>query len=174
VTLGEEKKGLRHRYGRRFHWSGWRTWRASNCTKCIRARPHFDRPDYIVFDLDPPEEFKFAQVAELALESKTSRKFRLHAFCQDDGRKACTYWRRSNRSEDFQKHLKRRKAVAQPFVDSHASSLTLQIKKEHRKGRVLLDIYRNRQSQTIVAAYSVRGLPAHPFPPVAVGRIEFA
>jgi len=32
--------------------------------------PHFDRPDYIVFDLDPPEEIKFAQVAELALEFK--------------------------------------------------------------------------------------------------------
>src|SRR5205809_2246968 len=40
--------------------------------------------------------------------------------------------------------------------------MTLQIKKEHRKGRVLLDIYRNRQSQTIVAAYSVRGLPGAP------------
>src|SRR5256885_11417662 len=32
--------------------------------------PHLDRPDSIVFDLDPPEEFKFAQVAELALEFK--------------------------------------------------------------------------------------------------------
>src|SRR5262249_39596906 len=51
---------------------------------------------------------------------------------------------------------------AQPFVDSHASALTLQIKKEHRKGRVLLDVYRNRPSQTIVAAYSVRGLPGAP------------
>src|ERR1051325_8399932 len=26
--------------------------------------PHFDKPDYIVYDLAPPEEFKFAQVAE--------------------------------------------------------------------------------------------------------------
>ncbi len=41
-------------------------------------------------------------------------------------------------------------------------SLTLQIKKDYRKGKVLLDIYRNRQSQTIVAAYSVRGLPGAP------------
>jgi DNA ligase D-like protein (predicted ligase)/DNA ligase D-like protein (predicted 3'-phosphoesterase) len=54
------------------------------------------------------------------------------------------------------------KAVAQPFVDSHPSVLTLQIKKEHRQGKALLDIFRNRQSQTIVAAYSVRGLPGAP------------
>jgi DNA ligase D-like protein (predicted ligase)/DNA ligase D-like protein (predicted 3'-phosphoesterase) len=40
--------------------------------------------------------------------------------------------------------------------------MTLQIKKEHRGGKVLLDIYRNRQSQTIVCAYSLRGLPGAP------------
>jgi len=36
------------------------------------------------------------------------------------------------------------------------------VKKEMRKGRVLIDIYRNRAHQTIVAAYSVRGLPGAP------------
>ena len=54
------------------------------------------------------------------------------------------------------------KAVAQPFVSSHGSTLTLQIKKDLAVGKVLLDIYRNRPSQTIVAAYSVRGLPGAP------------
>src|SRR5205807_6877529 len=38
----------------------------------------------------------------------------------------------------------------------------LQIKKDSRGGKVLLDIYRNRQSQTIIAAYSARGLPGAP------------
>src|SRR5262245_55580202 len=28
--------------------------------------PHFDKPDYIVYDFDPPENFTFNQVAELA------------------------------------------------------------------------------------------------------------
>src|SRR3989442_15480461 len=40
--------------------------------------------------------------------------------------------------------------------------MTLQMKKAHRKGKLVLDIFRNRQSQTIVAAYSVRGLPGAP------------
>src|SRR5438874_4377967 len=63
---------------------------------------------------------------------------------------------------DFHQAFEAAKALAEPFVSSHNSALTLQIKKEHRKGRVLLDIYRNRQSQTIVAAYSVRGLAGAP------------
>src|SRR5205085_2323234 len=45
---------------------------------------------------------------------------------------------------------------------ARGSSLTLQIKKEHRKGKVLLDIYRNRSSQTIISAYSARGRPGAP------------
>src|SRR5262249_17457329 len=63
---------------------------------------------------------------------------------------------------DFQTAFEAAKAVGQPFVDSHPSTLTLQIKKDYRKGKVLLDIYRNRQSQTIIAAYSLRGLLGAP------------
>src|SRR4029077_16230376 len=60
---------------------------------------------------------------------------------------------------DFRTTFETAKAIAQPFVDARGALLTLQIKKDYRKGKVLLDIYRNRQSQTIVSAYSVRGLP---------------
>src|SRR6266567_4634377 len=99
--------------------------------------PHFDKPDYIVYDLDPPEDFKFAQVAELALEFKEHlESFGYTPFVKTTGRKGL--------------HLL---APIEPKWE---------IQKEHRKGRVLLDIYRNRQSQTIVAAYSVRGLPGAP------------
>ncbi|HWB59863.1 MAG TPA: non-homologous end-joining DNA ligase, partial [Chthoniobacteraceae bacterium] len=40
--------------------------------------------------------------------------------------------------------------------------LTLHIAKELRHGKMLLDIYRNRTSQTIVAAYSLRGINGAP------------
>src|SRR5207247_6835722 len=63
---------------------------------------------------------------------------------------------------EFGRAFEAAKAVAQPFVDSHVSLMTLQIKKDQRRGKVLLDIYRNRPSQTIVSAYSVRGLPGAP------------
>src|SRR5437867_8783485 len=125
--------------------------------------PHFDKPDYIVYDFDPPENFKFPNVAELALKFKKHlESFGYHPFVKTTGRKGLHLLTPIEPKWDFHKTFEAAKAVAQPFVDAHASSLTLQIKKEYRKGKVLLDIYRNRQSQTIVAAYSVRGLPGAP------------
>src|SRR5256885_11616882 len=125
--------------------------------------PHFEKPDYIVYDFDPPENFAFHNVAELATEFKEHLEgFGYHAFLKTTGRKGLHVLTPIEPNWDFAQAFEVAKALAQPFVDSHSSSLTLQIKKEHRKGKVLLDIYRNRQSQTIVAAYSVRALPAAP------------
>lgn len=125
--------------------------------------PHFDRPDYIAYDFDPPEDFGFPNVAELALKFKTHlESFGYHPFVKTTGRKGLHVVTPIEPKWDFQKSFEAAKAVAQPFVDAHGSTMTLQIKKEHRKGKVLLDIYRNRPSQTIVSAYSVRGLPGAP------------
>jgi DNA ligase D-like protein (predicted ligase)/DNA ligase D-like protein (predicted polymerase)/DNA ligase D-like protein (predicted 3'-phosphoesterase) len=125
--------------------------------------PHFDKPDYIVYDFDPPESFKFPQVAELALEFKDHLEaYGYHPFVKTTGRKGLHVVTPIEPKWGFQQAFETAKILAQPFVDSHPAVLTLQIKKEHRKGKVLLDIYRNRQSQTIVSAYSVRGLPGAP------------
>jgi DNA ligase D-like protein (predicted ligase)/DNA ligase D-like protein (predicted polymerase)/DNA ligase D-like protein (predicted 3'-phosphoesterase) len=125
--------------------------------------PHFDKPDYIVYDLDPPENYRFQDVAQLALEFKEHvESFGYHVFVKTTGRKGLHVVTPIEPNWDFQTVFEAAKAVAQPFVDSHPSALTLQIKKDYRKGKVLLDIYRNRPSQTIVAAYSLRGLPGAP------------
>src|SRR6266850_3332030 len=125
--------------------------------------PHFDKPDYIVYDFDPPENFKFSNVAELALEFKEHlESFGYHPFVKTTGRKGLHVATPIEPKWEFHKAFEAAKAVAQPFVDAHGSAMTLQIKKDSRNGKVLLDIYRNRPSQTIVAAYSVRGLPGAP------------
>jgi DNA ligase D-like protein (predicted ligase)/DNA ligase D-like protein (predicted polymerase)/DNA ligase D-like protein (predicted 3'-phosphoesterase) len=121
--------------------------------------PHFDKPDYIVYDFDPPETVTFPHVAELAAKFKEHlESFGYQPFLKTTGRKGLHVVTPIEPKWDFQKAFDAAKALAQPFVDSNAA-LTLQIRKEARKGKVLLDIYRNRQSQTIIAAYSVRGLP---------------
>src|SRR5687768_8441304 len=125
--------------------------------------PHFDAPDYIVYDFDPPEGYAFPRVAELALEFKEHLEtLGYHPFVKTTGRKGLHVLTPIEPKWSFAETFEVAKAVAQPFVESHGSVLTLQIKKEHRGGKVLLDIYRNRSSQTIVAAYSVRGLPGAP------------
>src|SRR5688572_21792048 len=125
--------------------------------------PHFDKSDYIAYDFDPPEGFKFPDVAALALEFKDHLEgFGYHPFVKTTGRKGLHVLTPIEPKWGFHEAFEAAKAVAEPFVNSHSSVLTLQIKKDYRKGKVLLDIYRNRQSQTIVAAYSVRGLPGAP------------
>ena len=125
--------------------------------------PHFETPDYVVYDFDPPEGYAFARVAELALEFKEHLEtLGYHPFVKTTGRKGLHVLTPIEPKWSFQEAFEAAKTVAQPFVEAHNSALTLQIKKEHRGGKVLLDIYRNRQSQSIVAAYSVRGLPGAP------------
>ena len=125
--------------------------------------PHFDKPDYIVYDFDPPETFKFHDVAELALEYKERLEgFGYHAFVKTTGRKGLHILTPIEPKWGFDQAFETAKAIAQPFVEKHGSSVTLMIKKEFRKNKLLLDVYRNRQSQTIIAAYSVRGLPGAP------------
>ena len=125
--------------------------------------PRFDKPDYIAYDFDPPETFKFHDVAELAVSFRDHLEtFGYRSFVKTTGRKGLHVLTPIEPKWTFHEAFEAAKAVAQPFVEANGTALTLQIKKEQRKGKVLLDIYRNRQSQTIVAAYSVRGLPGAP------------
>jgi bifunctional non-homologous end joining protein LigD len=162
VTLGEEKKD--YVIATEEASLAWLANLACIELHQIHSRaPDFEKPDYIVYDLDPPENFKFPQVAELALRFKQHLEgFGYHPFVKTTGRKGLHILVPIEPKWEFGKAFEAAKAVAQPFVDANSSSLTLQIKKDYRKGKVLLDIYRNRQSQTIVAAYSVRGLPGAP------------
>jgi DNA ligase D-like protein (predicted ligase)/DNA ligase D-like protein (predicted polymerase)/DNA ligase D-like protein (predicted 3'-phosphoesterase) len=162
VTLGEEKKNYPIATE-----EASLVWLAN--LACIELHqmhsraPHFDKPDYIVYDFDPPEGFSFPDVAGLALEFKEHLEGSgYHPFVKTTGRKGLHVLAPIEPRWEFHTAFEAARAVAEPFVNSHSTALTLQIKKEHRKGKVLLDVYRNRQSQTIVAAYSVRGLPGAP------------
>jgi bifunctional non-homologous end joining protein LigD len=125
--------------------------------------PHFDKPDYVAYDFDPPDTVAFTEVAALALEFKEHlENFGYYPFVKTTGRKGLHVITPIEPKWTFEKSFEAAKAVAQPFVEARGSKLTLHIKKEMRKGKILLDIYRNRPSQTIVAAYSARGLPGGP------------
>src|SRR5712692_6620139 len=120
--------------------------------------PRFDKPDYIAFDFDPPEKFPFRHVAELALEFREHlESFGYHAFVKTTGRKGLHILTPIEPRWSFDEVFEAAKSIAQPFVDKRSSVTTLHMKKEYRKGRVLVDIYRNRTFQTIVSPYSVRG-----------------
>lgn len=121
-------------------------------------RPRFDNPDYMVFDLDPPEGYDFQKVVPIALELKQSiETFGYTAFAKTTGGKGIHICCPIEPSWDFHTVFEAAQLIAQPFVDKNSSSTTLHIKKEARKGRVLVDIYRIRSGQSIVSPYSLRG-----------------
>ena len=125
--------------------------------------PHFDRPDYFVFDLDPPENYRFGDVVKIAFDLKEHvESFGYHPFVKTTGHKGLHIVVPIEPRWAFNEVFEAAKDVATPFVEAHGSRTTLRIKKEARGGKVLVDVYRNRTYQSIVSAYSVRGLPGAP------------
>ena len=126
-------------------------------------KPQYHNPDYFVFDLDPPEDFPFADVVAIALELREHLEgYGYHPFVKTTGRKGLHIVVPIEPKFDFKQIFNAAEMIAKTFVATRSKYTTLHIKKESRKGRVLVDIYRNRQFQTIVAPYSVRGLPGAP------------
>lgn len=126
-------------------------------------KPEYDKPDYMVFDLDPPEGFKFENIVDIALQLKPHlENFGYHPFVKTTGGKGVHVVVPIEQKWDFHKVFETAQIIANPFVEARSKELTLHIKKEARKGRVLVDIYRIRQGQSIISPYSLRGNPGAP------------
>lgn len=120
--------------------------------------PHFDCPDYIVYDIDPPENYPFEQVVEIALDLRLHlSQFGYHPFVKTTGGKGVHVVTPIEPKWDFHTAFEAAQALAKPFVQKRSKDTTLHIKKDARQGKVLIDIYRNRSSQSIIGPYSLRG-----------------
>ncbi len=116
-----------------------------------------ESPDYIVYDLDPPEGYDFLQLKDIAFHLKEHlERHGYHVFVKTTGGKGLHLVTPVAIRYSFEECFQAAKSLAASFLEKN-SQTTLHIKKEARKGRVLVDIYRNRPSQTIVSAYSLRG-----------------
>jgi len=125
--------------------------------------PHFEAPDYIVYDLDPPEGYLFTKVVEITIELRHHlESFGYQVFPKTTGGKGIHLLTPIEPKWDFHTAFEAAGAIAKTFVDRFPKQTTLHIKKEARKGRILVDIYRNRTSQSIIGAYSLRGSSAAP------------
>ncbi|CAN5245392.1 ATP-dependent DNA ligase [soil metagenome] len=121
-------------------------------------KPNFDNPDYMVFDLDPPEGYDFKKIVPIALGLKELiESFGYTAFVKTTGGKGVHLCCPIEPKWDFHAVFEAAQLIAQPFIDRNPKETTLHIKKEARKGRVLIDIYRIRSGQSIVSPYSLRG-----------------
>jgi len=121
-------------------------------------KPNYEFPDYMVFDLDPPEGYDFKKLVPIAFALKESiETFGYTAFAKTTGGKGIHICCPLQAKFDFHDVFEAAQSIAKPFVDGTSAETTLHIKKEARKGRVLIDIYRIRSGQSIVSPYSLRG-----------------
>lgn len=121
-------------------------------------KPNYDLPDYMVFDLDPPEGYSFPKLIPIALSLKTVlESYGYTPFVKTTGGKGLHICCPIEATHDFHTVFEAAQDIAKPFVEKNPNDVTLQIKKDARKGRVLVDIFRIRSGQSIVSAYSLRG-----------------
>ncbi len=127
----------------------------------IRAN-HLKYADHFIFDLDPPESADFEVVKQLAMKLKPFLEgYGYHPFIKTSGSKGLHIYVPITPQYDNATLLKSVKSLAKSYIKNDPS-VTLKMSKEKRKGKVLLDIYRNHRSQTCVAPYSTRAKSGAP------------
>lgn len=122
-----------------------------------------EHPDLMVFDLDPAPDMTFEQVKQIAyLLKEHLLEFDYHPFVKTSGGKGlhlfCPIAPSNTHGEVFQAA----KDLSESFIKKYPQLGTLQLRKDKREQKLLIDIYRNRETQTVVGAYSLRGKPGAP------------
>ncbi len=120
-------------------------------------------PDHFIFDLDPPEHFLWEDLVEIA--------FKIKAFCSEhgyvsfiktSGGKGLHIYVPIKPIYDHEQMVLAVKKLSTEFVRRNGNLVTLKMNKEKRKGKMLLDIFRNHKGHTTVAPFSLRGKKSAP------------
>lgn len=122
-----------------------------------------DRPDRIVFDLDPPEGTSFTRVREAALDlGEVLREVGLEPFAMTTGSRGIHVVAPLRRTADNERIRETARAMADELAGRRTDRLTTEWRKAKREGRILIDTARNTFAQTTVAPYAVRARPGAP------------
>jgi bifunctional non-homologous end joining protein LigD len=122
-----------------------------------------ERPDRMIFDLDPDEGLPWRQVVDAAFEVRQSLEaLGFTPFVKTTGGKGLHVVVALARRQSWPEV----KAFAELFAVETARRLpslfTANMAKSSRRGRIFLDYLRNGRSATAVAAYSLRARPSVP------------
>jgi len=121
-----------------------------------------DRPDFVLFDLDPSDDVGFAEAVEVALLVKQALDtIGLESFPKTsgaDGMHVLVPVERRNTYDDTRRFAD---IVAGALARSHRGLVTTEWTKARRRG-VLIDANQNGEGKTIASVYSVRPKPGAP------------
>ena len=122
-----------------------------------------ERPDRMIFDLDPPRDDEFALVRRTARElGDVLREAGVEPFAMTTGSRGLHVVVPLRRRYGFEQVRDAAVAVAEKVVERRPRDLTLEFYKRKRDGRLFVDVNRNGYAATAVAAYGVRARPGAP------------
>lgn len=138
-----------------------------------------DRPDMLVFDLDPPDgrpDDRFTLVRRTArLVRELFEQLGLPAFVKLTGSKGMHVIAPLDDAATFTETSALGTQIGALLCRRHPDILTMEFYKKDRKGRLFVDMMRNAPGATLVAPYSLRGKPGAPLSaPIDWSEVEDA
>jgi bifunctional non-homologous end joining protein LigD len=120
------------------------------------------RPDKMIFDLDPPgRDFEPVRAAAFDIKDVLD-ELGMPSFVMTTGSRGLHVVVPLDPGMEFDPVREIAKEIASVAVMRHPDRLTMEIRKEKRKGRLFLDTLRNAYAQTSVPPYAVRPRPGAP------------
>ncbi len=122
-----------------------------------------DRPDTMVFDLDPDEGLDWSRVTGAARELKERlESLGLAGFVKTTGGKGLHVFVPLSRRAGWDEIKEFSAAVAEGMVRDSPNAYVATMTKSKRRGKVFIDYFRNSRGSTSVCAYSTRARPNAP------------
>ena len=122
-----------------------------------------ERPDRLVFDLDPDGAVAWKQVVAAAREVRARlREQGLESFVRQTGGKGLHVVAPIRRGPDWQQAKEFCQAIAEAMVAAHPERYVATMSKAKREGRIFIDWLRNSRGATSVTSWSLRARPGAP------------
>lgn len=116
-----------------------------------------NKPNTLVFDLDPDENLSLSKVRQGVRDLKSILdKLKLKAFLKTSGGKGYHVVVPTKKLKNWKQFSEFAENIVKVMVESWPDSYTSNIRKEKRKGKIFIDWFRNKKGSTSVAPYSLR------------------
>lgn len=122
-----------------------------------------NKPNIMVFDLDPDEKLSLANLREAVLKVKSVLDdLNLQSFLKTSGGKGYHIVVPFSDSKDWESFYEFSRHIAIIAENKWPDYFTTNLKKVQRKGKIFIDYLRNNQGSTCVAPYSLRAREGAP------------
>lgn len=122
----------------------------------LSRRDQLDHPDQLVFDLDPPTAKSGSVAGAAKALGALLQELGVMPFLKTSGSRGYHVVVTLDRRQIFDEAREFAREVAEELVRRRPSELTLESRKQARRGRIYVDVMRNAYAHTVVPPYVVR------------------